>query len=96
MKANMDAIQKRLSKMDAMEKRQEAMEKRLSKMNAMEERLETLERQACKDIFIVKNGKREIHSFLVNYQVFFSNFAGLQWKMMHVLNYRPQTKFGAR
>ena len=47
-KAKMDAMQKRLSKMDAMEKRQEAMEKRLSKMNAMEERLETLERQACR------------------------------------------------
>ena len=59
------------AKMDAMEKRQETMGKRLSKMNAMEERLETLERQACKDIFIVNKGKREIHSFLVNFQVFF-------------------------
>ena len=56
LKAKMVTMKKRLSKMDAMEKRQEAMEKRLSKMNAMEERLQTLERQTCKDIFI-RNAK---------------------------------------
>ena len=71
------------AKMDAMEKRQETMEKSLSKMNVMEERLETLQRQACKDIFIVNKGKREIYSFLDDFQVFFSNCGGLQYKMAH-------------
>ena len=70
LKAKMDAMQKHLSKMVAVEKRREAMEKRLSEINAMEERLETLEQQTCKDIFLVNKGKRQIHS-LVNFQFFF-------------------------
>ena len=71
LKAKMDCMEQRLSKMDAMEKRQETMEKRLSKMNAMEESLEILEQQECKDIFIVNKGKRVIHYILVKFQVFF-------------------------